>query len=94
VTDPWSILESEVRELVRRRGIDPMRDSESGRRRGATAAAEYEERSARGLVPPLGDIDAAVKFVCDAVVGFGPLQSLLDDPEIEEVWINEPEKTR
>ena len=90
MADPLSILESEVRELVRRRAIDPVRDAESVRRLVATAAAEYEERSARGLVPPLGDIDAAVKYVCDAVIGFGPLQALLDDPEIEEVWINEP----
>jgi pilus assembly protein CpaF len=28
--------------------------------------------------------------VVDAVAGFGPLQPLLDDPEIEEIWINEP----
>ena len=24
------------------------------------------------------------------VAGFGPLQRYLDDPEIEEIWINEP----
>ncbi|MGH3260505.1 MAG: CpaF family protein, partial [Trebonia sp.] len=26
----------------------------------------------------------------DAVAGFGPLQPFLDDPAIEEIWINEP----
>ena len=26
------------------------------------------------------------------VAGFGPLQRLLDDPEVEEVWINEPSR--
>ncbi|WP_232224456.1 ATPase, T2SS/T4P/T4SS family [Microbacterium sp. 1.5R] len=29
--------------------------------------------------------------VLAAVSGFGPLQSLLDDPEIEEIWLNGPE---
>jgi pilus assembly protein CpaF len=28
--------------------------------------------------------------VLDAVAGFGPLQPLLDDPTVEELWINEP----
>jgi pilus assembly protein CpaF len=28
--------------------------------------------------------------VYDAVAGFGPLQQLLDDPTVEEIWINEP----
>ena len=26
----------------------------------------------------------------DAVAGLGPLQPYLDDPEVEEIWINEP----
>ena len=25
----------------------------------------------------------------DAVAGFGPLQKYLDDPTVEEIWINE-----
>ena len=28
----------------------------------------------------------------DDVAGFGPLQPYLDDPDVEEVWINEPGK--
>ena len=28
----------------------------------------------------------------DAVAGFGPLQPYLDDPTVEEIWINEPSK--
>jgi len=27
--------------------------------------------------------------VYDAVAGFGPLQRHLDDPEVDELWINE-----
>jgi pilus assembly protein CpaF len=28
--------------------------------------------------------------VVDAVAGFGPLQPFLDDPAVEEIWVNEP----
>lgn len=41
-------------------------------------------------MPPLGDADHVARSVLDAVAGFGPLQPLLDDPTIEELWINEP----
>ena len=43
-------------------------------------------------MPPVVDVLSTVKQVMDAVVGFGPLQPYLDDPEVEEVWINEPGK--
>jgi pilus assembly protein CpaF len=32
------------------------------------------------------------KSVADRVVGAGPLQPYFDDPEVEEIWINEPGK--
>src|SRR5699024_8233310 len=28
--------------------------------------------------------------VFDALAGFGPLQRFFDDPEVEEIWINQP----
>ena len=31
-----------------------------------------------------------VNEIANQVSGFGPLQSLLDDPNVEEIWINEP----
>ncbi|MFD1504424.1 hypothetical protein FE374_05080 [Georgenia yuyongxinii] len=87
-----SLLESEVRELVRRRGVDPVRDAASVRSLVAAALADYDDRSLAGLVPPLADPGAAAKEVVDAVAGLGPLQQYLDDPEVEELWINEPGK--
>ncbi|MGH3744790.1 MAG: CpaF family protein, partial [Mycobacteriales bacterium] len=43
-----------------------------------------------GPLPALGERQAVGRHVYDAVAGLGPLQRFLDDPEIEEVWINEP----
>ena len=40
----------------------------------------------------LADVDAASRAVWDTVAGFGPLQRFLDDPSVEEIWINEPSR--
>jgi pilus assembly protein CpaF len=52
--------------------------------------ADYEERTLTSSLPPIFDRGATAKTVYDAVAGFGPLQRYLDDPQIEEIWINEP----
>ncbi|HEX2074264.1 MAG TPA: ATPase, T2SS/T4P/T4SS family, partial [Geodermatophilus sp.] len=52
--------------------------------------ADYSERSLTSALPPIGDADSVVRDVLDRVAGFGPLQRYLDDPEVEEIWINEP----
>lgn len=85
-----AILEREVRELIRRRGVDPLRDKPGIDQLVADALADYDTRTALGVVPPLADVPGAVKAVLDAVAGLGPLQKYLDDPEVEEVWINSP----
>jgi pilus assembly protein CpaF len=90
--DGVAIVEDEVRELVRRRGLDPVREPVAMRALVEDAVADYDERSLRGGLPPLPDSAGAVRSVLDAVAGFGPLQRYLDDPEVEEVWINEPGK--
>lgn len=90
--DGVALLEHEVRELIRRRGIDPLRDAGSLRALVHDVVADYDERSLRGHVPPLTDPAAASKAVVDAVAGLGPLQQYLDDDEVEEIWINSPEQ--
>lgn len=90
--DAVAIVEDEVRELVRRRGLDPVRDPLGARRLVEDVVADYDERSLTGLLPPLVDRASAVRSVLDAVAGLGPLQRYLDDPDVEEIWINEPGK--
>jgi pilus assembly protein CpaF len=84
------IVEREVRELVRRRGLDPARDPDGVRALVAAAIADYDERAALGAVPRLDDAAAVHRHVVDAVAGLGPLQRYLDDPSVEEVWVNSP----
>ncbi|GAB2469350.1 ATPase, T2SS/T4P/T4SS family [Jatrophihabitans fulvus] len=85
-----SILEHEVRELVRRRGIDPIAEPDTVARLVDEVVGDYQDRSISSAMPPMGDAAAASRMVLDAVAGFGPLQPLLDDPTVEEIWINEP----
>jgi pilus assembly protein CpaF len=81
-------VEAEVRELVRRRGLDPFQDRAGVRRLVEEVVEDYDERSLVSSLPPLTDRPTAVRAVYDAVAGFGPLQRHLDDPEVEEIWMN------
>ncbi|SNU00303.1 pilus assembly protein CpaF [Ruaniaceae bacterium KH17] len=85
-------LERDARELARRRGLDPTADLAAFQRLVTEVVADHESRSLAGHVTPLIDPAATQKDIVDAVAGFGPLQQYLDDPSIEEIWINEPGK--
>lgn len=84
------VLEDEVRDAVRLRGLDPAQDVAAIRDVAVGVAVDLDARSVRGEVAPLGDPGEAVRDVMDRVCGLGPLQRYLEDPEIEEIWINEP----
>ena len=88
--DALSIVEDEVRELVRRRGLDPAKQPEKIRSLIGDVVRDYDERALLGAVPSLGSLEAAQRSVFDNVAGFGALQPLLDDPSVEEIWINSP----
>ena len=90
MVDPVATVESEVRELVRRRGLDPLAQPQAIRSLVAEVLADYDERTMSGALPALSDPGAAAQSVFDSVAGYGPLQPYLDDPSVEELWINEP----
>jgi len=87
------IVEEEVRELVRRRGVDPAEVGAAGVSDLVDEVlADYEDRRMSSSLPHIDDRLALRKEVLDRVAGLGPLQSLLDDDSIEEIWINGPGK--
>jgi pilus assembly protein CpaF len=90
ITSAVDTVEAEVRELVRRRGLDPVEDRLAMRRLIDEVVLDYDERALSSTMPPLPDPRTAARAVYDAVAGFGPLQRHLDDPDVEELWINEP----
>lgn len=88
--DALTIVEDEVREQIRQRGLDPAEDSYGVRQLVEDAVTQYDRRSMVTALPLIGPVEKAVKHIVDAVAGFGELQPLLDDSSIEEIWINGP----
>lgn len=88
--DAVTIVESEVRELIRRGKIDPMSETSEVLRLIEAALLDYDERALLGAVPRLGQTAVARQLIFDSVTGFGALQPYLDDPAVEEIWINAP----
>ncbi|HJG92130.1 MAG TPA: Flp pilus assembly complex ATPase component TadA [Brachybacterium massiliense] len=87
--DTATIIESESRELIRRRGLDVHADQLEPLIR--EVVADYERRSTSGEVPVMrDDDDTLVAEIAARIGGFGPLQEMLDDPGIEEIWLNSP----
>ena len=76
-----AIVEDRVRAEVRARGIDPLRDP--------SAVRTLVDEVLAGLLVD-DDLRGVGQAAFEAIAGFGPLQSHLDDPDVEEIWINAP----
>ena len=85
-----AVVEAEVRELLRRRTVDPVVEPDVAARLVDEVIADYLDRATTSVLPPLADPAAVRRAVRDAVCGLGPLQPLMDDPTVEEIWINDP----
>ncbi len=90
--DLIGVLHEEVRAVVRREGVDPQAEVPRVRRIAEDVVRAHDERSLTGVVTPVPDPVAVVGELVARVSGFGPLQVLLEDPEVEEIWINEPSR--
>jgi len=55
------IIDDEVRELIRRRGVDPFLDAGRIRSLVREVVLDYEDRAASSSLPPVGDHDQAVR---------------------------------
>lgn len=87
-----SALAERVRERLRQEGTDPTREPETAAQVVRAEVRRHNDTAlARGAVT-IDDEAAAVRDVLSAVGGFGPLQPYLDDPSIEEIWINGPDR--
>lgn len=85
-------LDVQVRALVRRDGIDPQRESARVRHLAQEVVSAHDHHSLSGRVAPIDEPEAVVEELVARLSGFGPLQQYLDDPEVEEIWINQPDR--
>ena len=86
-------LVDELVEQVRERLADARSRVPSGTPDVTAVVADVVAGHARSWTGPVhvaDELDRLTAQVVDIVTGFGPLQRLLDDPEVEELWINEP----
>lgn len=83
-------VEASVRDAIRRTGVDPLTDPAGVRALIDRSLDEVLLEIAGGDERLEANLDAVAQDVLHAVAGFGPLQRFFDDPEVEELWINEP----
>lgn len=83
-------IDQRVRERVRAEGVDPQHEPGAVRRLAEEAVRLHDERSLTGQVARVQEPGRVIAEVVARVSGFGALQPYLDDPEVEEIWINEP----
>ena len=81
-----------VREQLRDGGVDPTQDPVRTRELARVGVREHNDVAAARGLPVVEDEAACVRAVLAAVSGYGALQPYLDDPEIEELWINAPDR--
>ncbi len=93
-------LSAEALALVRRQVRDELRQRVDAR--GLAAAPRTERRvrvreealgllRASGTILPQRELTRVVNQVSDEVVGFGPIEFLLKDPDVTEVMVNGPD---
>ncbi|OKL49798.1 pilus assembly protein CpaF [Boudabousia liubingyangii] len=86
-----SNLETKVRQQVRLEQIDPQ--YEQGRL--AELITEVVRQEEIATASPFTEEDqrsSLINKLINTISGFGPLQQYLDDPEVEEIWCNHPQR--
>jgi pilus assembly protein CpaF len=84
------IITDRIRERVRRDGADLSSSSALAQSYVREELRRYSERALGGALPLIGDEGATEREIVATLTGFGPLQEYLDDPGVEEIWINSP----
>jgi pilus assembly protein CpaF len=92
VTSAIGLITERVRERVRVEGVDLATDDALAARLVHDEVQRYSEHALGGSQPLLADEAAVTRQVVATLTGFGPLQPYLDDPSVEELWINGPDR--
>lgn len=89
---PEQVVAARVRDRLRSERIDPAVDPAAAQRFALAEVRRHNDVAlARGL-PLVEDEGTCIRAALAQVTGFGPLQPYLDDPGVEEIWINAPDR--
>lgn len=86
------VVAERVRRRLRAERTDPSLSPEEARRIAQAEVRRHNDLALSRGEETIDDEIACVRDVLASVSGFGPLQPLLDDPEIEEIWLNGPDR--
>jgi pilus assembly protein CpaF len=85
-------IADQVRSRVRRDGVDLSTRGELAHQYVHDELRRYSERALGGSLPLIADEVRAAREIVASLTGFGALQPYLDDPGVEEIWINAPSR--
>lgn len=88
---PSVVVAERVRQRLRAEGTDPVLDADAAHVVALSEVRRFNDTALARGETTVDDEARCVRDVLAAVTGFGALQPLLDDPEIEEIWLNGPE---
>lgn len=81
----------QVRDRLRHEAVDPASNLDRATELARLGVRAHNDVAAARGLPVVEDEQACVRAVLAEVCGYGPLQPYLDDPEIEELWVNAPD---
>lgn len=90
--DAHRVIADRVRAQLERDGVDLASDRRAAQRYARDAVRRHNEQVLGGDGELISDEQAVVRDAVASLTGFGPLQPLLDDPTVEEIWINAPDR--
>lgn len=88
MSHPSALVTEQVRRRLRAEGVDPTIDPDAARRIAHAEVRRHDDAALARGGGLIEDEAACVRDVLASLSGFGALQPLLDDPEIEEIWLN------
>lgn len=92
MSHPSLVVAERVRRRLRAEQTDPSLAPDEARRITQAEVRRHNDLAlSRGEVM-IDDESACVRDVLASISGFGALQPLLDDPGIEEIWLNGPDR--
>jgi pilus assembly protein CpaF len=92
MNDAVRLIADQVRSRVRRDGVDLSTSGALAHEYVHDELRRYSERALGGSLPLIADEVRAAREIVASLTGFGALQPYLDDPGVEEIWINGPSR--
>ena len=92
-TSAYESIRNEALSGLEREKLDPGVDPDAVTRLVATIVGDYQSHAHSGNAPALRDMGEMVRRVVRSITGFGALSELLEDPTVEEIFIEGPNVT-